>query len=76
VSVLLTLELNQVASDWHTRVVTLSEAKGLGVRFFAVLRMTVLKRLIIKRTNVLYSGLREGQRPRNLEIREAELSAS
>jgi len=49
--------LNQTAQDWHTRVVTLSEAKGLGIRFFAALRMTFMKNLIVKRTNVLHSGL-------------------
>ena len=31
--------------------------KGLAVRFFAALRMTVLKDYIVKCTNVLHSGL-------------------
>src|SRR5437667_223210 len=43
--------------DPNCRIVTLSAAKGLGVRFFAALRMTVLQGLIIKCTNVLHSGL-------------------
>src|SRR5207249_1938962 len=46
----------QSHTSWF-RIVTLSAAKGLGVRFFAALRMTVLKGLIIKCTNVLHSGL-------------------
>ena len=50
-------KLNQAVQDWHTRVVTLSEAKGLGLRFFAMLRMTFLKSFIVKCTNVLHSGL-------------------
>src|SRR5438034_528021 len=33
--------LNQTTKDWHSRSVTLSEAKGLAVRFFAALRMTL-----------------------------------
>ena len=31
--------------------------KGLALRFFAALRMTVLKSYIVKCTNVLHSGL-------------------
>jgi hypothetical protein len=34
--------LNQTAKDWHTRVVTLSEVKGLKTRCFAALSMTFL----------------------------------
>src|SRR5713101_6711402 len=49
--------LNQTAQDWYSRVVTLSEAKGLGIRFFAALRMTFMKSLIVKCTNVLHAGL-------------------
>jgi hypothetical protein len=36
------IALNQTAKDWHTRVVTLSEVKGLKDRFFATLLMTYL----------------------------------
>ena len=39
------------------RVVTLSATKGLGMRFFALLRMTVLKSLVIKCTDVLHFDL-------------------
>jgi hypothetical protein len=49
--------LNQTAKDWHTRVVTLSEVKGLKDRFFATLRMTVPNEYIVKCTNVMHSGL-------------------
>jgi hypothetical protein len=31
--------LNQTTQDWHTKIVTLSEAKGLAMRFFAALLM-------------------------------------
>jgi hypothetical protein len=34
------LRLNHATRDWHSRVVTLSETKGLSERFFATLRMT------------------------------------
>jgi hypothetical protein len=37
--------------------VTLSEAKGLTVRFFALLRMTALDGDLVKCTNVLWSDL-------------------
>src|SRR5262249_19143332 len=55
---------NQTAQDWRTRGVTLSpspelrinSAKGLGLRFFAALRMTFMKSLIGKCTNVLHAG--------------------
>src|SRR5712692_9254188 len=51
--------LNQTTRDWHTRVVTLSpsaslrinSAKGLTVRFFAMLRMTLLNCYIVMCTN-------------------------
>ena len=45
--------LNQTTRDWHTRVVTLSETKGLSERFFALLRMTHPKGCYVKCTNVL-----------------------
>jgi uncharacterized repeat protein (TIGR01451 family) len=54
---LTTATLNQTAKDWHTRVVTLSEVKGLKDRFFATLRMTVPNEYIVKCTNVMHSGL-------------------
>jgi hypothetical protein len=53
-------DLNQTAKDWHTRVVTLSEVKGLKDRFFATLRMTVPNEYIVKCTNVMHSGLGKG----------------
>ena len=40
--------------------VTLNEVKGLAVRFFAPLRMTLLRGSVVKRTNVLNSGLESG----------------
>ena len=49
--------LNRTSRDWHTRIVTLNEVKGLAVRFFAALRMTLLRGHIVKYTNVLNSGL-------------------
>src|SRR5437016_823894 len=39
------------------RSVTLSEAKGLAVRFFAALRMTLLNGCVAKRTNVVHFDL-------------------
>src|SRR6266705_2536826 len=57
--------LNQITKDWRSRFVTLSpsaslrinSAKGLAVRFFATLRMTLLRGSVVKHTNVLNSGL-------------------
>jgi hypothetical protein len=49
--------LNQATRDWHTRTVTLSAAKGLGVRFFAALRMTRRRSRVVKCTNVMWSDL-------------------
>src|SRR5436190_19807078 len=40
--------LNQTTKDWHSRSVTLSEVKGLAVRFFATLRMTLLRGSVVK----------------------------
>src|SRR5438046_2622839 len=42
------IHLNQTTKDWHSRSVTLSEAKGLAERFFAALRMTLLMGLRYK----------------------------
>ena len=58
-------KLNQTTRDWYTRAVTLSETKGLIARFFAEfilsaaegLRMTVLRSLVVRCTNVLPFGL-------------------
>src|SRR6266571_5502415 len=49
--------LNRASRAWHTRIVTLNGVKGLAVRFFAALRMTVLRNSMVKCTNVLNSGL-------------------
>src|SRR2546425_6931021 len=49
--------LNQTTKDWHSRSVTLSEAKGLAVRFFAALRMTLLNGCVAKYTNVVHFDL-------------------
>src|SRR5439155_7142776 len=49
--------LNRASRDWHTRIVTLNGVKGLAVRFFAALRMTVLRNSRVKCTNVLNSDL-------------------
>jgi hypothetical protein len=49
--------LNQTTKDWHPKSVTLSETKGLAVRFFATLRMTRLSGHVVKCTNVMCSGL-------------------
>ena len=46
--------LNQTTRDWHSRVVTLSETKGLSERFFAPLRMTRSGDPSVKCTNVLW----------------------
>jgi hypothetical protein len=51
----------QPTKDWHTRSVTLSETKGLAVRFFAEfilseaegLRMTRLNGHVVKCTNLV-----------------------
>ena len=52
--------LNQTTKDWHSRSVTLSAAKGLAVRFFAALRMTLLNSCVAKCTNVVCFDLEEG----------------
>jgi hypothetical protein len=49
--------LNQTTRDWHSRTVTLSEAKGLGVRFFAVLRMICSSGRVVKCTIVMWFDL-------------------
>ena len=49
--------LNQTTKDWHSRSVTLSAAKGLAVRFFAALRMTLLNGCVAKCTNVVHFDL-------------------
>src|SRR5213594_1004757 len=49
--------LNQTTKDWHSRSVTLSGARGLAVRFFAALRMTLLNGCIAKCTNVVQVDL-------------------
>ena len=57
--------VNQTAKDWHSRSVTLSpsatlrinSAKGLAVRFFAALRMTLLNGCVAKCTNVVHFDL-------------------
>src|SRR5437867_1949279 len=49
--------LNQITKDWHSRSVTLSEAKGLAVRFFAALRMTLLNDCVAECTNVMHFDL-------------------
>jgi hypothetical protein len=53
--------LGATAKSKHMRLahlsVTLSETKGLTVRFFALLRMTALDADIVKCTNVLWSDL-------------------
>jgi len=43
--------------DWHTRVVTLSETKGLSERFFAALRRARFGVWSVTCTNVLRSDL-------------------
>ena len=74
--------LNQTTKDWHSKSVTLSPSatlrinsvKGLAVRFFATLRMTLLRGSVVKHTNVLNSGLvaSDGDRhPIKLGEREA-----
>jgi len=57
--------LNQSTKDWHSRSVTLSpsaslrinSAKGLAVRFFAALRMTLLNGCVAKCTNAVHFDL-------------------
>jgi hypothetical protein len=49
--------LNRASRDWHNQIVTLSEVKGLAVRFFVPLRMTPLRDYSVKCTNVLNSDL-------------------
>ena len=53
------MSVNQTTKDWHSRSVTLSEAKGLVVRFFAALRMTLLNGCVAKCTNVVHFDLVE-----------------
>ena len=57
VGAILVIALNQTSWDWHTKIVTLNEVKGLAVRFFATLRMTPLKGYGVKCTKMLSSGL-------------------
>jgi len=62
--------LNQTTKDWHPRVVTLSETKGLSERFFAEfilsevegLRMTRPMDRSVKCTNVLWFDLATDER--------------
>ena len=49
--------LKQITKDWCAKAVTLSAAKGLGVRFFATLRMTRSSSPVVKCTNVLWFDL-------------------
>jgi hypothetical protein len=49
--------LNRTTEDWHTNAVTLSVTKGLGMRFFATLRMTRPSGHIVKCTNVMWFDL-------------------
>ena len=51
--------LNRTSRDWHTRIVTLNEVKGLAVRFFATLRMTLPRGYGVKCTNVLNPDLED-----------------
>ena len=51
--------LNRTSRDWHTRIVTLNEVKGLAVRFFAPLRMTLPRGYGVKCTNVLNPDLED-----------------
>jgi hypothetical protein len=53
----LLVRLNRTTEDWHTNAVTLSVTKGLGMRFFATLRMTRPSGHIVKCTNVMWSDL-------------------
>jgi hypothetical protein len=53
-TVALTPALNQTIKDWYTRVVTLSETKGLSERFFATLRMTLANGCSGTCTNVMW----------------------
>ena len=57
--------LNQATEDWHTNAVTLSATKGLGMRFFAPLRMTRPSGRRAKCTNVVWFDL-EQQGVRNV----------
>jgi len=49
--------LNRNTKDWHTTAVTLSATKGLGLRFFAPLRMTSLNGYLAKCLNVVWFDL-------------------
>ena len=49
--------LNQVTKDRYTRSVTLSETKGLSERFFAPLRMTIVKVYVVKCLNAMWIDL-------------------
>src|SRR3989442_1239519 len=51
------LSIDGACPERSRRGLRINSAKGLGVRFFAALRMTVLKSLIVKCTNALHSGL-------------------
>ena len=44
--------LNQTTKDWHTKSVTLSETKGLAVKFFAEFILSVAERLRMTRLSV------------------------
>jgi hypothetical protein len=50
-------EVNRTTADWHNRSVTLSAAKGLGVRFFAALRMTRVSGRVVECMNVMWFDL-------------------
>jgi hypothetical protein len=49
--------LSRTSRDWYPRIVTLNEVKGLAVRFFAALRMTLLRGYAVQCTNVLNPDL-------------------
>jgi hypothetical protein len=56
-------KLDQAVQNWHSESVTLSAAKDLSERFFALLRMTRLAGRIVMRANVKYFGLGSPARP-------------
>ena len=74
--------LNRNTQNWHTKVVTLSETKGLSERFFAEpvlsvvegLRMTRPRDRSVKCTNVMWSDLKVS-RPSSPPLLSAVVSA-
>jgi len=63
--------LNQTTEDWHTNAVTLSATKGLGMRFFATLRMTRPSGHTRKCTNVMWFDLDHSLPPQAFQLRLA-----